>query len=169
MIHKNGIKQYVIVCCISGLFFGLFMGLWNGLTSGSLKTGIIAGIVAGGALGVLYTLASALFSKYIEKKAEYMRAEILKNRMIICEGPANHKKGVNAIGGWLFLTNNSIEFYPHKVNIGGQNIIIPSEFVISATTKVNRIIIQTKSENYIFAVNKSKLWEKSIKETCKII
>ncbi|MDE6690847.1 MAG: hypothetical protein K2K04_02645 [Clostridia bacterium] len=164
MIYKNGVKQYVIICCTSGLLFGLFMGIYNGLVSSSLKTGIIAGIVAGVAFGVLFTVAMAIFSKCLEKKAERMRAEVLKDRKIICEGPANHKKGANAIGGWLFFTENSIEFYAHKVNIGGQNIVIPCDDVTDATAQANKLIIQTESENYIFIVNKSNLWEQSIKE-----
>lgn len=139
MINKNGIKQYAIIWCLSGLLIGPLIGLIYGLTSYNLKTGIIAGIAAGVSFGVLFTLAIALFSKYLEKKSERKRAEISKDRTIICEGPANHIIGLNAIGGWLFLTEKSIEFYPHKVNIGGRNINIPSNDVIDATTIINRL------------------------------
>ena len=165
MIYKNGIKQYSIIFCVSGLLFGLFMGLFNGLKYNSLITGIIAGVISGVVFGSLFTLAIALFSRHMEKKYEHMRVEILKDRKIICEGPANHKINANAIGGWLFLTEVTVEFYPHKFNFGGQSIHIPSNDIIGVKTKLNQLIIQAKSENYIFVVNKSKLWEKSLKET----
>ena len=132
-----------------------------GLFLGSMITGIIAGVL----FGVLLTVCLAIFSKHIEKKSEHLRAEISKVRKIICEGPANHKKGVNAIGGWLFLSKDAIEFYPHKMNIGGQNIPILLDDISDVETKLNQLKIHTKTnETFIFVVNKANLWKQSITE-----
>lgn len=157
MVYKNGIKEWAIMCCGCGLAYGFFMGLFWG----DMTMGIIAGVL----FGVLFTLCMALFSKHIEKKSEHLRAEISKVRKIICEGPANHKKGANAIGGWLFLSEDAIEFYPHKMNIGGQNIPILIDDIANIETKSNQLKIHTKAnETFIFVVNKANLWKQSITE-----
>lgn len=157
MIYKNGIKEWAIMCCGCGLVYGVLMGLsW-----GNMTTGIIAGVL----FGVLLTVCMAIFSKHIEKESEHLRAEISKVRKIICEGPASHKKGVNAIGGWLFLSEDAIEYYPHKMNIGDQNIPILLDDISDVETKLNQLKIHTKTnETFIFVVNKANLWKQSITE-----
>ena len=157
MVYKNGIKEWAIMCCGCGLVYGVLMGLFWG----NMITGIMAGVL----FGVLFTACMAILSKHIEKKSEHLRAEISKVRKIICEGPANHKKGVNAIGGWLFLSEDAIEFYPHKMNIGGQNIPILLDDISDVETKLNQLKIHTKTnETFIFVVNKANLWKQSITE-----
>jgi hypothetical protein len=157
MIYKNGIREWALLCCVCGLVYGVLMGVFWG----NITIGIIAGIL----FGVLFTVGMAIFSKHLEKKSEHLRAEISKVRKIICEGPANHKKGVNAIGGWLFLSEDAIEFYPHKMNIGGQNISILIDDISNVETKSNQIKIHTKTnETFTFVVNKAKLWKQSITE-----
>ena len=132
-----------------------------GLFWGNMTMGIRAGVL----FGVLFTVTMAIFTKHIEKKSVHLRAEISKVRKIICEGPANHKKGVNAIGGWLFLSEDAIEFYPHKMNIGGQNIPILLDDISNVETKSNQLKIQTKEKvTFTFVVNKAKLWKQSITE-----
>lgn len=157
MIYKNGIKEWALMCCGCGLVYGVFMGVFWG----NITMGIIAGIL----FGVLFTVCMAIFSKHLEKKSEHLRAEISNVRKIICEGPANHKNGVNAIGGWLFLSEDAIEFYPHKMNIGGQNIPILIDDISNVETKSNQLIVHTKTNGtFTFVVNKAKLWKQSITE-----
>lgn len=157
MVYKNGIKEWALMCCGCGLAYGVLMGLfWSNMTKG-----IIAGVL----FGVLFTVTMAIFTKHIEKKSVHLRAEISKVRKIICEGPANHKKGVNGIVGWLFLSEDAIEFYPHKMNIGGQNIPILLDDISNVETKSNKLKIQTKENvTFTFVVNKAKLWKQSITE-----
>lgn len=155
MIYKNGIKEWALLCCSGGLVYGVVMGLFLG----NMTIGIIAGIL----FGVLYTVCMAIVSKLLEKKFKHLRAEISKSRKIICEGPANHKKEVNVIGGWLFLSEDTIEFYPHKMNIGGQNIPILLGNISNVETKSNQLKIHTKTnETFTFVVNKANLWKQSI-------
>lgn len=157
MVYKNGIKEWAIMCCGCGLTYGFIMGLMRD----NMTSGIISGILFGG----VFTLCMALFSKHIEKKSAQLRAEIAKVRKIICEGPANHKKGANAIGGWLFLSEDAIEFYPHKMNIKAENIPILLDDILNVETQGNQLKIQTKTGSaYTFVVNKSKLWKQSITE-----
>ena len=154
MVYKNGIKEYAIMGCCGALLYGGLMGLfWRNLTRG-----IIVGII----FGVLYSLCMALFSKHLEKKSKNLRTEISKVRTIICEGPANHKKGTNAIGGWMFLSDAGIEFYPHRLNFGGQNLLVPIHDIVNVETKSKQLLIYTKAEMFIFIVNKANLWKQSI-------
>ena len=157
MVYKNGIKVYVITGCCAGLFYGFFMGLFLN----NMKSGAMSGLL----FGVFFTLCTALSGKHFEKKFRRHRAEISKVRKIICEGPANHKKGANAIGGWLFFSEDTMEFYPHKMNIGGQNISILTDEIVSVETRAQQLKIHTKTgENFTFIVNKAKLWKQSITE-----
>jgi hypothetical protein len=157
MVYKNGIKEWTLMCCGCGLAYGFFISLFYG----DMTMGIIAGVLC----GTLFTLCRAIFSKLIEKKSAHLRAEISKVRKIICEGPANHKKGANSIGGWLFLSEDAIEFYPHKMNIGGQNIPILIDDILNIETKSKQLKIHTKAnETFTFVVNKANLWKQSITE-----
>lgn len=157
MVYKNGFKDYLILGVIFGVLFGLFMGL--------SEKNVIMGIILGVVCGFLFALGISLFMKRSEKKSKILRTEISKVRKIICEGPANHKKGANAISGWLFLSEDAIEFYPHKINFGGQNIPIRLDDVMKVETKSNYLKIYTKTNDlYTFVVNKAKLWEYSINE-----
>ena len=154
MVYKNGIKEYTIIGCSGALLYGGLMGLfWR-----DLIRGIIVGII----FGVLYSLCMALFSKHIEKKAKNLRMGISKVRTIICEGPANHKKGINAVGGWMFFSEAGIEFYPHQLNFGGHNLLIPIHDIVNVETKSKQLIIYAKAGKLIFIVNKANLWKQSI-------
>ena len=164
MIYKNGLKEYLIMCAFCTVFFGLFMGIYSGFVVDDFNFGIISGMGSGLFFGVFFTIAMAIVSVIIEKKSENLRAEISKVRSIICEGPANHKKGANGIGGWLFLSEDALEFYPHKANFGGKNIAILIDDITNVDTKANQLIIQSNMEKYQFVVNKSNMWKKSIIE-----
>lgn len=157
MVYKSGFKNCLMTVIIFGVLYGLFMGLF--------AKNVIMGIVLGVVCGFFFALGLSIFSKRIEKKSKNLRMEISKVRKIICEGPANQKKGANAIGGWLFLSEDAIEFYPHKMNFGGQNIPILLDDVMKIETKSNYLKIYTKTNDlYTFVVNKAKLWESSINE-----
>ena len=157
MVYRMGIKQYALMCIYGVLLFGFFTTVISGYT---LKTGLISGV----AFGVLYTFGIALFMSFAERKFAYLRTEISKVRKIVCEGPASHKKGINAIGGWMFLSEDAIEFYAHKLNFGGNNIPILFDDIVEVESKRNKIIIKTYEEQFIFIVCQAKAWEKSIKD-----
>ena len=129
-----------------------------GIFMGDLSVGLIAGI----AFGVLFTVVIAIIAKNLEKKFLPLRAEISKVRSVICEGPASYKNGINAIGGWMFLSEDAIEFYCHKLNLGGENIPILLDDIVEVKAKGNQLIIKAKDKEYQFVVNKSKSWQESI-------
>lgn len=154
MIYNIGKKEYAL----AGLVFGLFFGLFVLVVSKNLVIGITIGVLT----GLLYAFAVMLLIKKTESKFNYLRGEISKLRKIVCEGPASLKQGEKISTGWIFLSEDAIEFYSLKTNDGGVNVPILLDNIVSVKRKSNQIIIETKSEEFIFAVIKAELWKKSI-------
>lgn len=154
MIHKSSTKDYIVLGLLCGGSYGLLMAIFMG----DVEMGMFGGIL----FGTLFPLFIYIFSSRLEKRAVGLRQEISKVRTIVCEGPSNHKKGANAIGGWLFLTTDALEFYAHKVNFGGGNIAILLDDITAVEVKKNQLIITTKLETITFIVNKAEEWKKSI-------
>lgn len=151
MIYRNGIKEYSLMA----LLFGIPMGLLFGIRSLSLIVGVIFGVLS----GFLFAFLMFLFVKFQEKKFDKKREEIAKERKVICDGGAT----VQGTGGWMFFTEQGIEFYPHKINFSQENLMIPMNMIESVKTNKNQIIINT-TENLTFAivVSHNKEWKQQI-------
>ena len=50
-----------------------------------------------------------------------MKTGLNENEQIVKQGAANLQKGLEAVGGKLFLTNHRLVFEAHKMNIQGGN------------------------------------------------
>ncbi len=151
MTYKNGIKEYLFTT----VFFGAPMGLLLGLSKLSLLFGIIMGVLS----GLLFTLLIFLFVKYQEKAFDKKRIEIAKERKIICDGGAT----INGNGGWMFLTENGIEFYPHKINISTEEIKIPTNMIEAVKTHKNQIVVSAADKSTVaIVVSHNKEWKKQI-------
>ena len=152
MTYKNGIKEYAL----TGVMFGGPMGILFGLMHLSLILGIITGFLS----GFLFTLLIFLFIKYQEKKFDKKRTEIAKERKIICDGGAT----INGNGGWMFFTEYGIEFYPHKINISTEEIVIPINTIDSVKTNKNKILVSTNGKTIAIVVSHNKEWKKQIED-----
>lgn len=153
MIYKSTTKQYMLLT----VCYGAPMGIVFGLMYGSLAVGIISGA----ACGLLYGLLMFLISRGLEKKFDKKRAEIAGERKIICDGAAT----VHGNGGWLFLTEYGLEFYPHKVNLSRQEMLIPISKLESVRINGrNQILLATKDYANAIAVvvTHNKEWQKQI-------
>ena len=53
-----------------------------------------------------------------------MKTELNENEQIIKKGAANLQKGLETIGGKLYLTNQRLVFEAHKINIQGDSMEI---------------------------------------------
>ena len=157
MTYKNGIKEYTL----TGVVFGVPMGVLFGLMHLSLLLGIITGLLC----GFLFTLLMFLFIKYQEKKFDNKRTEIAKERKIICDGGAT----INGNGGWLFFTENGLEFYPHKINISTEEIVIPMNTIKMVNTYRNQIIINAGENPVIILVSHNKEWKKQIEGALTVL
>jgi len=92
---------------------------------------------------------------------------------ILYEGMANLFKGIESVGGKLYLTENQVIHKPHGVNIQGKETTIflneIEQISLRNTMGVvpNGLLIKTKEKEYKFVVNKRKTWLQKIEETKK--
>ena len=156
MTYKNGIKEYTL----TGVVFGVPMGILFGLMHLSLLLGVITGFLC----GFLFALLMFLFVKYQEKKFDKKRIEIAKERKIICDGAAT----INGNGGWVFFTENGLEFYPHKINISTKEIVIPINTIKRVNTYRNQIIINAGEKPVVILVSHNKEWKKQIESAIRL-
>lgn len=153
MTYKNGIKEYSMIT----LLFGCPMGLWYGLIGRSVIKGVISAVFS----GCLFTLLVFLFIKTQEKMYDKMRIGITEERKLICDGVANYQGN----GGWLFFTEQGLEFYPHKINFSQKELMIPISAIKSAKTKKNQLIVETTDNSTSeFLVSHNKEWAEQIKQ-----
>tara|TARA_B100000378_G_scaffold247383_1_gene219442 strand:- start:158 stop:730 length:573 start_codon:yes stop_codon:yes gene_type:complete len=108
----------------------------------------------------------SFFSKRI------ISTDIEKNNILI-EGPANLFRGIEAVGGKLFLTKEGLVFNSHKFNIQRGETKIPyisiKEFTTCYSSKLlkvnNGLKVHTKEgKTYKFVVNEREIWIKNIEE-----
>lgn len=150
MTYKNGIKEYVM----TGVLFGAPMGLLFGLMYFDFILGIISGVVC----GILFAFLIFLFVKFQEKQFAKKRAEMEKERRIICDGGAT----LDGNGGWMFFTDIGLEFYPHKMNLSTKEVIIPASAIDGVRTAKNQLIISTDGKDVAIVVSHNKEWKKQI-------
>jgi len=162
MVYKNQFKDYMNMFAVCTGIFGLFMGLYLGFVHSSLFIALIGGAISGVLFSLIFAFVISKVSKRIEKKATGLRTRISAKKKIICEGPASQKKGADSIGGWMFLTTEGVEFYPHKLTLGGKDITILRDDISGVVAESNLITITAKDSEIQFVVNKANLWKDSI-------
>ena len=151
MSYRNGLKEYLLI----GFIFGIPMGFLFGMIHLSVLLGIITGFLS----GFLFAFTMFLFIKFQEKKFDKKRLEIAKERKVICDGGAT----VEGTGGWMFFTEQGLEFYPHKINISREELIISMNIIESVNINKNQIIVNTTdSLSYKIVVSHNKEWKKQI-------
>jgi hypothetical protein len=131
---------------------GIIFGLW--------QKSVLVGIISGAMCGILYGVIMFLFVKSQEKKFDKMREQIASERKIICDGGAT----LHGNGGWLFLTEYGLEFYPHKVNFSRQEMRISLKSINAASVLGKSILISVKeyTNAITIIVTHSKEWQKQI-------
>ena len=116
----------------AGLSFGIAMAvlfiLQNLLTSekqttNQILSSVAAGLIAGLISGVLFGWLIGLFakSKFVAKTT---RIDTGPDENVLFETPANHFKGVEGVGGKLYLTNKRLVFKSHNLNIQNHQLSI---------------------------------------------
>ena len=152
MTYKNGIKEYAL----SGAIFGALIGILFGVRYLDLLIGVICGVLS----GLLFAVLIFAFIKYQEKKFDKKRIEIAKERVIICDGVAT----INGNGGWMFFTENGLEFYPHKINLSTKEIVISRDTIKKVITYKNKLIINPGENPVTVIVSHSKEWKAQIEK-----
>jgi hypothetical protein len=116
----------------AGLSFGIAMAVFfilqNLLTNDKQATNqiiksIASGLVAGAISGVLFGWLMGLFakSKFVTQTT---KIETDPDEHILFETPTNHFKGIEGVGGKLYLTNKRLIFKSHKLNVQNHQLSI---------------------------------------------
>jgi hypothetical protein len=146
------------------VFFGAFMAIFfivqNLITTDHLTTkevtfSILSGLLAGAISGLLFGWLMGLMAKAIIKGIQLV-PEL--NETILFETGANHFKGIEAVGGKLYLTNKRLVFKSHKYNIQKHTLSINRDEIDS----VARYKVIGISDNGLLVKTKNGLKEKFV-------
>jgi hypothetical protein len=125
----------------------------------------------GGVAGVIFGVVMAAFSGCQKRKAENERPSFAGEE-VMKDGGANHFKNIEAVGGWLYLTDQRLLFRSHSFNIRRHELSIPLRAISEAKTRStfgiipNGLEIKTidgKTEKFV--VENRKDWVRKISET----
>lgn len=159
MIIKGGKKYIIKIACLVGVPFvviPLIIGLF--FYSPFIALGVLDFFII-----LVLLLFFKLWFKFIEKKVVKLREEILKERKIICEGLASNKTD-RVIGGWLFLSEAAVEFYPYNINGEAKGVAILLDDIVNIEVKKDLLIVKSSSKEFVFKVYNAPLWEEMIKK-----
>ncbi len=141
----------------------------------SINSLIFQGIFFGISMGIGFPYVTQKFgTKFTSKIGKNIKPDLTKHENIEVEGPANLFRGIEGVGGKLFLTNKNIIFKSHKINIqsGQTNINYDeiTEIIKRKTAKLidNGIRIKTNQGNeFDLVVNEREKWIEKLNEKIK--
>jgi hypothetical protein len=160
-------KQRIIAMFFTALFYGIVTYFLN--TNRSLESAILQGVIFGALFMLLFPWT---LEKMIGKRVDTILPELLENEKIEEEIFANLFRGIEGVGGKIFLTNERLIFKSHSLNIQkGQTNIDYSEISSVGKRKTMKIInngikiLTNKGQEYCFVVNdrESQIQKISIK------
>lgn len=172
---KLNLKFRVIFAVGTGVSYTLMLWLFDYFSDANLySTGNL--IFQGVAFGILFGIGFPYFNqklagKLSNKVGMKIKSNLETEEVIEIEGPANLFRGIEGVGGKIFLTNKKLIFISHNINFqkGQSNIYYADiqEIIKRKTAKLidNAIRIKTaKGNQYDFVVNERDLWFEKIME-----
>jgi hypothetical protein len=150
---------------VSGICFGIMTGIF---LAGEFNLYIVIGCA------VITAIILSLFFNWLLNPERIMRQAAitdLKGNSVLHEGPANHFKNGEAVGGKLYLLKNEILFKSHKFNIQNHSQTISLQQIKEITFHNtlglvdNGMAITTadgKVEKYV--VNNRQQWKEKIEK-----
>jgi hypothetical protein len=148
----------------TAVFFGLPMGVFYSLQNNNWMIGMGGGLVA----GVLFAILMRWFAARQTKRFSVDRPD-LNGAAILFEGPANHFKGAEGVGGYLWLTSGQLFFRSHRFNIQNHDCRMPlTEIAEVEATKTlgmipNGLLVRLVSGTQErFVVHKNRDWAAKI-------
>lgn len=177
MIKMNW-KFRLIFAIGTGIFYTLMLWLFDYFSDDNLYSTaslIFQGIGFGLLFGIGFPFINEkLAGKFSKKVGVKIKPNLETEEEIEIEGPANLFRGIEGVGGKIFLTNKKLIFKSHKINIqkGQTDIeyVDIKEIVKRKTAKLidNGIRIITKNgKEYDFVINERDLWFEKITERLK--
>lgn len=146
IIVKNNNGRLWLASLLGGLLFGVVMCLVIG----------VIGLLSGLLFAVLFGLAMQITVSRLEKSPTWAakRTEISQTKTIIVEGAAN----LDGNGGWLFVTDQGVEYYTHKMNFDNRTLIFTNDQISTITKEGSKLVIVACNTKYKFVVNYVDTW-----------
>jgi len=144
VIIKQDVAKLWLTSMLGGLVFGVVMMMALG------PFGILSGVLFGG----LFGLAMQIMAGSLEKKWASKRAEISASKTILVEGGAN----LDGNGGWLFVTEEGVEYYTHKANFDQRTLIFAHTEIQAIQKEGGKLVIVANNTKYVFVVNYVDRW-----------
>ncbi|ERJ12310.1 GRAM domain-containing protein [Haloplasma contractile] len=165
-VNDSNFKFFIRTFLLSGIPFGSIMSIFYMISDGFFD-GIGRGILG----GIFFGFLMALFNLRQRKKFKNYIEDVLDTETVIYDGEASSLKRFEAVGGWLFLTSDSLLFKSHKLNIQTHETEIDIREIATVTTgktlKIvpNKLIIEKiDGKTLKFTVNNRKVWVEKISE-----
>ena len=166
-LHKS--NDWIKLALISGAAFGLAMGVFISVQSGRCDLGVELGLVAGLLFGPLMAGGMKMFITWLNTWLKVERPEFGSDSMLL-EGPANHFKGIEGVGGYLWLTDTRVHFRSHSYNFQNHEWSSPLSSIhdVQATKTVglfkNGLRLKTRAgEEHRFTVYDNQGWTEAIR------
>ena len=124
MDKKTKIKTGLIIGIAMTITFVLQeLFTHSNLATTHLTITIVSALIGGACSGLLFVWLTGLFvkSKWL---AKVTKIDTQADESVLFETGANHFKGVEAVGGKLYLTNKRLVFKSHKFNIQNHQLSI---------------------------------------------
>ena len=168
-------KFRIVSAILTGvLFVGTMrlMDYWTGGGFQSLNSYLFQAIFFGVFMGVGFPYLLQKFGRNLTYKlGKNITPDLTQSEQVEVEGPANLFRGIEGVGGKLFLTNKKAIFRSHKMNIQtGQtdiNYEDITEIIERKTAKLidNGIRIKIASgKKFDFVVNEREKWIEKLNE-----
>ncbi len=159
-LSNTSVKAGIYFGCITGLIYAASLYFLNGWA------GLVGGLIMGMISGVFFGIIIYFFLRYSQNKIqEREEASEMNLEGLIFQGAANHFKGLEAVGGKLYLTETHLKFMSHNLNIQNHEWEVSLtrieriEKAKSIGLLNNRINVYIESgEKEIFVLNQQQKW-----------
>lgn len=120
----------------AGVPFGVIMALPFGLISGDATRGVVIGAVSGAVFGP--TMSSFV---EVQRRKSSTQDSTLEGERLLKEGPVNHFRRGEGVGGYLYLTEGRLLFRSHGFNVQDHELSIPLEDVLEVRACMTAFVV----------------------------
>ena len=128
-------SQFLKTAATTGLAFGLAMGIAFTISFRS-PWAILAGLPS----GLMFGLLLAAFMQW-QRTRFTQENPCVDGERLLRQGPANHFRGWESVGGWLYLTDKRLLFKSHKFNVQNHELSLPLAEIVSAQPAMTAWIV----------------------------
>jgi hypothetical protein len=156
---------------LAGLAFGLPMGAMVIVMTGNLRLGLALGFLS----AALFGFIMGAFARMAERSNTFdpgsAGPDFLPGEDVLHNGLANHWKGMESVGGKLYLTNRRLRFRSHALNVQVHDESYPLELIttVEPTRTLGLIpngllVTLEDGRRERFVVHQRKAWVSAVAE-----